>query len=63
MHKIKVNNKIYIKYILLSQGKYPNYPKYWVRQAWANNADPDQMLHNVASDQGLHCFPYIHIKR
>ena len=21
-----------------------------------NSADPDQMLQNVASDQGLHCF-------
>ena len=23
----------------------------------ANNADPDQMPHYVASDQGLHCLP------
>ena len=23
------------------------------------SVDPDQMLHNVASDQGLHCLPYI----
>ena len=28
----------------------------WDRQAWANSADPDQMLQN-ASDQGLHCLP------
>ena len=24
------------------------------RKAWANNVDPDQMLQNVLSDQGLH---------
>ena len=24
---------------------------------FANNVDPDQMPHNVASDQGLHCLP------
>ena len=22
---------------------------------WANSTDPDQMLQNMASDQGLHC--------
>ena len=27
-----------------------------VRQAGANSVDPDQMPHNVPSDQGLHCF-------
>ena len=25
----------------------------------SNNVDPDQMLQNVVSDQGLHCFTYI----
>ena len=35
--------------------KYHNKPKYWNRQAQANSVDPDQMLHNAASDQGLHC--------
>ena len=24
---------------------------------FANNADPDQMLHSAASDLGLHCLP------
>ena len=24
---------------------------------FANSGDPDQMLHTVASDLGLHCFP------
>ena len=24
---------------------------------FANNVDPDQMPHNVASDLGLHCLP------
>ena len=26
-----------------------------VKGSQANSADPDQMPHNVASDQGLHC--------
>ena len=28
-------------------------------QAWANSVDPDQMLQNAASDQGLHYLPLI----
>ena len=28
---------------------------YWDRQAWANSADLDETLQNVASHQGLHC--------
>ena len=28
---------------------------YLVWQAWANSINPDQILLNVASDQGLHC--------
>ena len=31
----------------------------WDRQALANSVDPDQMPQNAASDQGLHCLPYI----
>ena len=27
----------------------------------ANNSDPDQMSHNVASDLGLHCMPMTHL--
>ena len=43
------------------------YSTYLERQACANNADPDQTLQNVASDQGLYCLPriqqfYIHSK-
>ena len=38
---------------------YCNNPKYWDGQAWANSVDPDQMLQNAASDQGLHCLPLI----
>ena len=34
-------------------------PKYWDRLAWANSVDPDQMLQNAASDQGLHWLPLI----
>ena len=33
--------------------------QYWNRQAWANSIDPDQMLQNMLSDQGLHCLPLI----
>ena len=29
------------------------YPKYWDRQAWADCADPDQTIQNVASEQGI----------
>ena len=36
---------------------YSNNPKYWDKQAWANSADPDQMLQNVVSDQDLHFLP------
>ena len=32
---------------------------YLDRKAFANSVDPDQMLQNVASHQGLHCLPYI----
>ena len=32
---------------------------YWDRQAWGNSVDPDQMQHNVATDQSLHCLPLI----
>ena len=31
-----------------------SYRKILDGQAWANSVDPDQMPHNVASDQGLH---------
>ena len=31
------------------------YSKYWDKQAWANSTDPDKMLHNALSGQGLHC--------
>ena len=27
-----------------------------------NRADPDQMLHSAASDQGLHCLPLNHLQ-
>ena len=39
--------------------QYRNNPKYWGRLAFANSVDPDQMLQNAASDQGLHYLPYI----
>ena len=37
--------------------KYLNSPKYWLKQAWANSVDSDQMPLNAVSDQVLHCFP------
>ena len=43
---------------------YHIYSKYWDRQAWANPIDLDQIPHNMvsqnmASDQGVHCLPFI----
>ena len=38
---------------------YHIYANCYERQAWANSVDPDQMPQNVASDQGLHCLPFI----
>ena len=31
-------------------------------ELFANNGDPDQMLHSVASDLGLHCLPDTHLE-
>ena len=42
-----------------SVGTYHIYPKYLDKQAWTNSVDPDQRLQNAASDQGLHCLPFI----
>ena len=38
---------------------YHIYYMYLDRQAWANSVDPDEMLQNAASHQGLHCLPFI----
>ena len=38
---------------------YHNNPEYWNRHAFANSVDPDQMLQNGASDQGLHFLLYM----
>ena len=38
---------------------YCNNPKYWERQALANGDDPGQKAQNAASDQDLHCLPYL----
>ena len=35
------------------------YLKYWKRQAGAISVDSDQMMQNLASDQGLHCLSFI----
>ena len=39
-------------YVTFLNPLYTGHPK---RCTSAHNADPDQMPHNVASDQGLHC--------
>ena len=39
--------------------KYRIYSMYLDRQAWANNVDPDETPHDVASYQGLHSLPLI----
>ena len=38
---------------------YRNNPKYCDKYTFANSVDPDQMMQNMASDQGLHCLAYI----
>ena len=38
---------------LSAANEYHIYPNFLDRQAWANSVDPDQMLQNTASDQGL----------
>ena len=35
-----------------------NDPKFSNRQAWANNADPDQTAPKEQSDQSLHCLQF-----
>ena len=42
----------------LSQN-YCSYHMYLDRQALENSVDPDEMLQNAASHQGLHCLPLI----
>ena len=39
------------------------YSKRKMAKLSANNGDPDQMLHSVASDRGLHCLPITFWKR
>ena len=39
--------------------EYHIYQLYSDRQTWANSVDPDEMLQNAASHQGLHCLPLI----
>ena len=41
----------------LSAVLYRNDPKFSDRYAWANSADPDQLLEEQ-SDQGRHCLPF-----
>ena len=37
------------------------YSKRKMDELFANSRDPDQMLHSVASDLGLHCLPITHL--
>ena len=48
-----------LRYSLICYTGYHIYHKYWKIQTSANSKDPDQMPQNVASDQGLHCLPFI----
>ena len=54
---------MYMYFWHLKNVYYPNNPKYWDRQAFANSVDSDQKLQNMVSDQGLHCLPFRHINR
>ena len=50
-----ISNEKILQYLF----NYSIYAKYSDGQPCANGADPDQMPHNVASDQGLHCLSII----
>ena len=53
-------SKLLVRPICLNNyGKYCNNPKYQNRQTCPDSVDPVQMLHSVASDQGLHYLPTI----
>ena len=61
---------LYLLNIDFTKEKHHNNPKYWEIQAWENCVDPEQMLPNAASDQGLLCllvmqqhFTYWYIRR
>ena len=47
------------RFQILSLQEYHINCMYWDRQAWANSVDPDEMLQNAASHQGLNCLPLI----
>ena len=40
------------------QLNYRNDPVFLDRQVWANRVDPDQLLLEEQSDQGVHCLPF-----
>ena len=44
---------------IMWKGSFGLCEQYSDRQAWADSVDPDKMLHNAASDLGLHCLPLI----
>ena len=43
--------------ILGLSGSFCSFILFFMEILLANNLDPDQMPHDVASDQGLHCLP------
>ena len=47
------------RHVFIMHLNYRNNHKLGDRQAWANSVDPDQIPHDAASDQGLHCWPLI----
>ena len=51
---------LHVCLIIMNFLKYCICLKYSDREALANSVAQDQMLHNAASDQGLHCLLHIH---
>ena len=63
---MKIKNKMYSVAVVISQLRVNKIDLLTVitlsietDMPFANSVDPDQMLWNTASDQGLHCLPYI----
>ena len=53
-HNILEESNFNFKYVQLSD---LHFPREKMAKLYANSGDPDQTLHSVASDLGLHCVP------
>ena len=49
----------YTGFIFCMWRGYYNNLKFWGRQARGKSVDPDQMMQNEESDQGLHCLTLV----